>query len=82
MMVSCIIPNSKFATENRPCQKERIVFQLSIFRCELALCFREGHNPLIRPQGGSGIARVPLDFHEKNITSGFLLKTKVLTQEL
>ena len=30
------------APENRPSQKETIVFQPSIFRCKLAVSFREG----------------------------------------
>ena len=36
--------NSKFAPENRPKRpkKETIVFQATIFRCELAVSFREG----------------------------------------
>ena len=34
--------NEQFAPENRPSQKEMIVFQPSIFRCELAVSFREG----------------------------------------
>ncbi len=34
--------NEQFAPENRPSQKEMIVFQPSIFRCELAASFREG----------------------------------------
>ena len=33
---------SKFAPEKRPSQKETIVFQPSIFRCQLAVSFREG----------------------------------------
>ena len=33
---------NKFAPEKRPSQKETIVFQPSIFRCQLAVSFREG----------------------------------------
>ncbi len=37
----CTLPEIHIATENRPSQKETIVFQPSIFRCENA-SFREG----------------------------------------
>ena len=39
------LPESNIAPENRVSQKETIVFQPSIFRCKLAVSFREG-NPL------------------------------------
>ena len=39
-----ILPKTNIAPENRPSQKEKIVFQFqpSIFRCKLAVSFREG----------------------------------------
>ena len=35
------LPETNMAPENRPSQKERIVFQPSIFKCKLAVSFRE-----------------------------------------
>ena len=36
------LPKTNVAHENWPSQKETIVFQPSIFRCKLAVSFREG----------------------------------------
>ena len=38
--VSITLPETNIAPENRSSQKERIVFQPSIFRCKLAVSFR------------------------------------------
>ena len=41
--VDTTLPKTNIAPENRPSQKETIVFQLSMFRGKLAVSFREGN---------------------------------------